>query len=226
LGSGDTDSRSCGFLGGYYYTAAEMDGVPYDSKWDCILEYYNVWQDVVSRGRFADEARGIDIVGYGNGETPDVAGGQKAAQDLIVAHPDIDILMIETDTMYPGVKVVLDQNGLVPGEDIIVSCAADGTKIGMDRMRDGEILCIGNNSSAVCALGAMNMIHAIFTENFDANNILPSSFMPTVAITPENVDEYYDPDADLAKGIAGKFWTVPEYNAAHSSSGGGVADPF
>jgi ABC-type sugar transport system substrate-binding protein len=226
LGTGDTDSRSCGFLGGYYYTAAKMDGDPYDSMWDCILEYYYVWQDIETKGKYSDESRGIDVVGYGNGETPDVAGGQKSAQDLIVAHPDVDILQVETDTMYPGVKVVLDQNGLVPGKDVIIACTADGTKEGMDALKAGEILVIGNNSPAVCALGAMDMIHAIFTENYDANNLVANSFMPTTAITKENIDEYYDPNSALAKGISGKFWTIPEYNEAHKGADGSAVDPF
>ena len=227
LGSGDTDSRTTGFIAGYNYAKAKIDGVPYESQWDCIMDAYHIWKGIANNGKYSDTVNGIEYVGYGNGETPTVEGGQKAAQDLVVAHPEINLLFVETDNMYPGVRVILDQNGIVPGETMKIACAADATKFGMDYMKAGEIVCIGNNSSETYSLAAMRLIEDIFYNGYDANNLLENTFLPVALVTPENVDQFYDPNSDLAKGDISsmKLITVTEWNDSHVNVEG-APNPF
>jgi len=213
LGSADTESRANGFLAGFQYAIRELDGNPFESEWDAIYEGYHVWREFVSTGSFRNDAMRINLVGYGHGETPDAPGGIRAANDLIAAHHNIDLLYVETDNMWPGVEVVLRQNGLVPGQDLIVACAADATRFGLEAIMSGEILAIGNNSSAMSATGIMEVIRAIFHYGEDMNNLTVNTFTPTVVINRENVDQFYDPDQPFARGIPFALQTVEEFNA-------------
>ena len=43
-------------------------------------------------------------------------------------------------------------------------------------------------------------------------------FTPTNAITIENLDEYWDGKAEVAKGAPVKFQTIDEYNAGDAAS--------
>ena len=225
IGSADTESRANGFISGFQYALRELDGKPYASKWDAIYEGYFTWREFMDNGKLLKEDARINLVGYGNGETPDAPGGQKAANDLVAGNRDMDLLFVETDNMWAGVEVVLRQNGLTPGEDLIVSCAADATKVGMEAIKRGEILAISNNSSAMNAMGMIEIIRGLFEEGYsnrDYNNLIANTYTPTVCITKENVDQFYDPDNDLARGMPYDFKTVTEHNSGISST----ADPF
>jgi len=225
IGSADTESRANGFISGFQYALRELDGNPYASKWDAIYEGYHVWREFMDNGKLLKADARINLVGYGNGETPDAPGGQKAANDLVAGNRDMDLLFIETDNMWAGVEVVLRQNSLKPGEDLIISCAADATKVGLEAIMNGEILAISNNSSAMNAMGMVEIIRGLFEEGYsnrDYNNLVANTYTPTVCITKENVEQFYDPDQDLARGIPYDFKTVPEHNANLSDT----SDPF
>ncbi len=124
--------------------------------------------------------------------------------------------------MWPGVEVVLKQNSLTAGTDLYVVCAADGTKEGMEAIKDGSLLAIANNSSSMNAIGMATIVRNLFLDDKDMNNIVPNTYTPTVAITKENVDEFYDPEKDLAGGLDYELQTVDQYNSSVSDT----APPF
>lgn len=227
LSFGDSQSRNCGTYAGFLYYLAKYDGKPYPDKWSAIVDGATIWVKVIDEGKYnvandkntkwlfeGGEAPRINIRGYGMG-TPDSPGGQQAVQDLIVAHPDIDICLFDTDTMFPGGEVVLNQNGKYPGKNIWVAAAADGTPYGMEKIKNGEIVAIGNNSSLMNAYGMATVMRDIYMggKANEMNNAIPNTYTPTVAITIENVDDYYDPNMTIAKGIPFEVETIDEYNA-------------
>jgi len=223
FGTGDTESRGNGFVSGYLYAAREIDGNPYPSKWEAMLDGYNIWSKYSANGKYDASDKGLNLVGYGQSPSaPDPPGGQAAANDLIAGHQDMDLLFVECDPMWPGVEVVLKQFNLKPGKDLIVACGADGTAYGMEAIKRGEIMAIGNNSSSMNYIGMMTIVRNLFIDGKDMNNIMPNTYTPTLAITKENVDDFYDPDKPLAGGMPYELQTVDEYNASVSDT----ADPF
>jgi len=223
FGLGDTESRGNGFVSGYLYAAREIDGNPYPSKWDAMLDGYNIWSKFSASGKLDASDVGLNLVGYGQSPgAPDAPGGQGAANDLVTANQDMDLLYVECDPMWPGVEVVLKQFNIKPGEDMLVACAADGTAYGMEAIKRGEIMAIGNNSSSMNSLGMMTIVRNLFIDGKDMNNIMPNTYTPTLAITKENLDKFYDPSKPLAAGMDYELQTVDEYNASVSDT----ADPF
>lgn len=224
IGSGDTESRGNGFVGGYLYAAREIDGNPYPSKWEAIYDGYNIWREFADKRSKSVPEQGLELLSYGQtaNSNPDAPGGREATEDLIAVLPNLDLLVVECDPMWPGAEQVLRENNRTPGVDIQIACPADGTRVGMEALMRGEIIAIGNNSSRMNAIGMMTIAKNIFVDGKDMNNIVANTYTPTLAITKENVAEFYNPDDDLAMGMAYELQTVDDYNASVSPT----ADPF
>ena len=225
LGNGETQSRNTGFYSGFLYALAELDGNPYPSKWPAIVDGFGCWLKLSEEGIYDASQDGfrINLRGYGSGNTADAPGGQLGCSDLIVAHPEIEVLTFDACTMFPGAEPVLKQNGKTPGEDIYIACAADGSPYAMECIKEGRIIAVGNNSSSMNAYGLISAARAIFIEGRDMNNIVPNTYTPTTAITAENLDQFYDPDLPMAKGIPYELEDIDDYNLRMSDAGG---DPF
>jgi len=209
----DSESRPCGFIGGFLHKSAEMAGNPYPSKYDAMLEGYYAWVDLRDNGKLDLSEKGINFVGYGSGGSPDPQGGQKASSDLLTAHPEMDLLFVETDPMFPGVEAEIKSHNKVPGKDILVVCAADGLKAAMDAIKDGRLMATGYNSPLLNGTTIVDLIHEMFEKNRDVNNLVANAYTPAYIITSENVDEFYDPNLDVAKPVPFSVPTVDEYNA-------------
>jgi ribose transport system substrate-binding protein len=221
-GSSDSEGRASGFLGGWLCQSRIMDGNPYPSQYDAIWEGYKAWKKLLNEGTLDLSDAGLNFVGIGKAGNPDAEGGRKATADFITAHPDVDLIICENDAMFGGVEVNLNQYNLEPGKDVQVVCPADGIAEGLQKLKDGKILCIGNNSAHSVSDAIMDLIYMIFEEGYDASNLPAAVFTPTVAITRENLDEYWDGKAEVAFGAPVTFQTIDEYNAAQAEGG----DPF
>jgi len=209
----DSESRPCGFIGGYLYKSAELAGNPYKSEYDAMLDGYYAWIDLRDKGKLDLSEKGLNLVGYGNGGSPDPQGGQKASSDLLTAHPDMDVLMVECDSMFPGALAEIKGHNMVAGKDIQVVCAADGLKTAMDEIKNGTLMATGYNSPVLNGTTIVELIHDMFEEGRDVNNLVANAYTPAAIITAENVDEFYDPNSDVAKAIPFEVPTVDEYNA-------------
>ena len=216
MDSADAQSRSTGFIAGYLFKAAEMDGEPYETQWEATLEAYETWLTIRDSGRLVDSGMPIDFVGYGTGESTDAAAGQTASSDLLTANPEMDILMVETDTMLPGALAELRSQGKEAGEDIKVVCAADGTTEALEYIQDGALFATATNIPTYNGESIVNLIHKMFREGFDANNLPANSYTPTMAIHEGNVDEYYDADSPFALADEWDIMTIEEYNEANA----------
>ena len=225
IATGDAQSRNAGAISGFLYKRAQLEGKPYPNKWAAIVDGYKLWRKWADEGKLDASADfRIDFRGYGVGDFPDIQGGQKGAADLFVAHPEIEILQIDTDTMFPGVEVVMKQYNLVPGKDTYIICGADGTAYGLEALKDDRIIAIANNSSSMNGLGMASCMKAIFVDGRDMNNIVANSYTPTIAITKKNADEFIPPGSgrDLALGIPWELTDIDDYNATIDEN----AEPF
>ncbi|QSX09419.1 sugar ABC transporter substrate-binding protein [Alkalibacter rhizosphaerae] len=215
MDSADAQSRTTGLIAGYLYKAAEIEGKPYETKWDAVLEAYEAWITIRDTGNLVGTDMPLDFVGYGTGESTDAAAGQIASSDLLTANPDMDILLVETDTMLPGALTEVRQQGLTAGEDIKIVCAADGTREALEYIKEGSLFATATNIPYYNGEKIVELIHKMYAEGFDANNLPSNSFTPTMAIHAGNVDEYYDANAAFALAGEWDIMTIEEYNAAN-----------
>lgn len=217
MSSADAQSRSTGLIAGYLYKAAELDGDPYEEKWDAVLDAYNAWITIRDSGRYLAEDSGLPVnfVGYGTGESTDAAAGQVAASDLLTSNPDMDILLVETDTMLPGALAEINQQGLVAGQDLKVVCAADGTREALEYIQSGELFATATNIPYYNGEKIVELIHKMYAEGFDANNLPANEYTPTMCINAGNVDDYYDASKPFALAGDWEMMTIEEYNEAN-----------
>ena len=71
----------------------------------------------------------------------------------------------------------------------------------------------GYNSPLLNGTTIVDLIHEMFEKNRDVNNLVANAYTPAYIITSENVDEFYDPNLDVAKPVPFSVPTVDEYNA-------------
>jgi len=233
LEDADSNSRPCGWIAGYLYQSAQMNGTPYASKYDALLEAYNVWQVYKNDRKYDLSAKGLMLSQLGVGEGTDAAKGQAAAADILVAEPDMDLLMVEMDSMAIGALAEIKTQGKTPGKDIKVATCADATLTSLNYIKSGELMATATNIPYLYSALMFNMIYNMFdgtgTDKTQAEwcsyyNDMPASvYVPTMAITADNIDKYYPPDTN--DPIFGQFatfdpWTpmdIPSYNTAHAN---------
>lgn len=211
-----SNSRPCGWISGYLYKKAEIDGNPYASKYDAILDGYNYWLQLKSKGSLdLSSEHGLNFVGVG--ENTDAAAGQKASSDILTASPEMDLLIVEQDSFLPGVIQEVKQHGRTAGEDITLVTCGDGTRDVLDYIKSGEVLATATCIPYYNGWGAMALVNKMFTGQADANNMPVNSYTPTICINPDNVDDYYDADLDFAKYDDWDPISIDEYNKKHAN---------
>ncbi|MCG8333208.1 MAG: substrate-binding domain-containing protein [Proteobacteria bacterium] len=130
----------------------------------------------------------VKVLGQGWGGWS-TAGGMTAMEDLLTAHPDINVVLGENDSMVLGAREALKAAGRLKG--ILLVAAADGQKEAYDLIRKGEYGVTGLNNPNEIAKKAVDIgIQAL-------NGRLPKNFKrlyytKPAAITKENVDQFYD----------------------------------
>lgn len=130
----------------------------------------------------------FQVVGQGWGGWS-TEGGLDAMEDLLVAHPDVNVVLGENDSMVLGARAALQAAGRL--EDVVLVAAADGQKEALELIRDGEYGATGLNNPSLIARTAVDVgLQALRGE-------LPEempriTFTEPAAITQENVDQFYD----------------------------------
>ncbi len=135
---------------------------------------------------------GFTVVGQGWGAWTQ-EGGVKAMEDLLTAHPDINAVLAENDSMALGAMRAIQDAGKAD-KNILIFAAADGQKEAVKLIEDGKYGATGLNDPAV--IGKMAADLAVKA----ANNQVPAgypkiTFTPPVAITKANAAQYYKPAA-------------------------------
>lgn len=133
---------------------------------------------------------GFKVLGQGWGKWTQ-EGGLKAAEDLLTAHPDVNMIMGENDSMVLGALRALEDAGK---KDVLVFAAADGQKEALKLIMEGKYGATGRNDPAEIARTALDIGVKAATGKLPAN-FSKLTLLEPVAITKENVAKFYKQDA-------------------------------
>jgi len=123
--------------------------------------------------------------------------GQVAAENMLAAHPDIDLIMGLNDSMALGAYNVI--KGKPAYDKVYVAAAADGQKEGLALIKEGgcksRYISTGLNSPSLAAQDALKIALDIATGAKKPSDYPKEYFTKAVGIGCDNIDEYYDPNS-------------------------------
>ncbi|MEJ1223909.1 substrate-binding domain-containing protein [Sediminicola sp. 1XM1-17] len=119
------------------------------------------------------------------------AGGLKAMEDILVAHPDINVVITESDVCVLGAIKAIAQAGKT--DDILIVAGADGQKEAIKYIMDTDFYgCTAMNSPVQIGRNAVE--YAVQYMN-GKTDFPKTSYTPPLLITKENASKYYNPKA-------------------------------
>lgn len=213
MGYSVADSRVNGMIGGIVYQRSKEMGKTL-SREDAMLKGYNLFLALRDKGKFSDKDTDFEVSGFGEGGWTE-EGGLKAGEDLLTASHDANLILAENDFMGIGAIRAIQNASLTPGKGgILVACAADGSKAAFELIKKGKMLSTGYNCPFMAGKYAVELIHMIFEEGYDANNMpIETSYQP-YSINATNIDKFYDRNSDFAQMQDLKFKTIDQLVAA------------
>ena len=116
-------------------------------------------------------------------------GGLKAMEDILVANPDINLLVAENDAMAIGALKAINEAGKAAG---ITVAAFDGQKEAYELIREGKYGATALNSPEELARLVVEAVVRYLNGQKQIDKVI---YTQPVLITKENVDKYYDPKA-------------------------------
>lgn len=119
-------------------------------------------------------------------------GGLTAMEDILTAHPDVNVVLGENDSMLLGARNALRASGL--DDQVLLVAAADGQKEALELIAEGEYGATGLNNPALVAATAVDIAKQAIDGTLPEGTPAVTYTEPA-AITQENVAKFYDPDA-------------------------------
>lgn len=116
-------------------------------------------------------------------------GGLKAMEDILVANPDINLLVAENDAMAIGALKAINEAGKSANITIV---GFDGQKEAYELIRQGKYGATALNSPKELARLVLEAVVKYLNGERQIDKVI---FTPAVLITKENVDKFYDPKA-------------------------------
>jgi ribose transport system substrate-binding protein len=206
-----SNSRVAAFLGGWIYAKQQMAGTAKPYRQDAQLEGYNGYLTLVRSGRLdLSSAYGVNVVGMANGGFND-AGGMAAAEDLLTAHPNIKLIFPDNDQEAAGAIKVLDQRGLTGQIQVVTGCDGDTSALGI--VGEGKLLSTGYNNPLAITKAIVELIHMLFEEGYDANDMPMITALPVSLFTRDNYMNVFDPGTEYGKILDVEFLTTGQANA-------------
>lgn len=148
-----------------------------------------VFRGFVEGSLRANNSVNLTVVAQGWGEWA-TEGGLNAMEDILTAFSDINVLLCENDSMCLGAQRAIADAGL--SDQILVLAAADAQKEALEAIMAGTYGATGLNDPALVASTAVDLIVEYLNGRRDFERV---TYTPAVAITQENVAEFYNPDA-------------------------------
>ena len=116
-------------------------------------------------------------------------GGLKAMEDILVANPDINLLIAENDAMGMGALKAINESGKAAN---IIVAGFDGQKEAYEMIREGKFGATALNSPKELARLVVEAVVKYLNGERQIDKVI---YTPAVLITKDNVDKYYDPKA-------------------------------
>lgn len=143
-------------------------------------------------GQLRNEGRArFEVVGQGWGGWGN-EGGLKAMEDLLTANPDINVVLGENDSMVLGAQKAMEQANR--SEGVLFLAAADGQKEALEEIQAGKYGATGLNDPALVASTAVDLAKKALDGELKGD-ISKITYTTPVAITKDNVSQYYKKDA-------------------------------
>ena len=121
--------------------------------------------------------------------------GQVAAENMLAAHPDVDLVLGLNDSMAIGAYNVVKNKPAY--KNVFIAASADGQKEALALIKSGgckgRYISTGLNSPSLAALEALKIAVAIGTGTKSPGDYPKQSFTKAVGIGCKNIDEYYNP---------------------------------
>jgi len=117
--------------------------------------------------------------------------GLRAMEDILTAHPDVNVVLSEADIINFGAMRVLDEKGK---NDVLVAAAADGQKEAYAFIKEGKYGATGLNDPTLVANTAVEIAVKAFRKEL-GDGVQKLTLTEPAAVHAENVDEYYNPDS-------------------------------
>lgn len=119
------------------------------------------------------------------------AGGLKAMEDILVAHPDINVVITESDVCVLGAIKAIAQAGKT--DDILIVAGADGQKEAIKYIMDTDFYgCTAMNSPVQIGKNAVKCAVQFMNGKKDFPK---KSYTAPLLITKKNAAKYYNPKA-------------------------------
>lgn len=117
-------------------------------------------------------------------------GGLSAAEDMLMAAPDINCIVAENDDMALGALKAVQA---AKRSDIVI-VSVDGQKEVYRLIKEGgQILATGRNDPTECA--TLTLETAL--KWYQSENVSKTVYLDPISVSKNNVDKYYDPNASF-----------------------------
>ncbi len=123
--------------------------------------------------------------GWGNWT---LLGGIEAMEDILAAHPDVNLLVAENDAMAMGALKAIEESGRA---DNVLVVGYDGQKEAYELIMEGKYGATALNSPGELARLVVESV-VRYKNGMRLDKVIHT---PAVLITKDNVDKYYDPNA-------------------------------
>jgi ribose transport system substrate-binding protein len=121
--------------------------------------------------------------------------GQVAAENMLAAHADVDLVLGLNDSMAIGAYNVVKNKAAY--KNVYIAASADGQKEALALIKDGgckgRYISTGLNSPSLAAEDALKIAVAIGTGDKSPSDYPKESFTKAVGIGCKNIDQYYNP---------------------------------
>jgi len=193
-GNTEAQKRRNGFWAGLMQSRISLkEGVEVsiDEMFDRALE---LEQELVSSGRFYDERTDFEVMMQAFGDFSET-GGMNAAEDMLVAHADANLLISENDPMAQGALKAIKNQGIAG--QVRICAVADGMTSTQKLIIDGEIAQCGQNNPYTVAALAIEVGRQLLVDKVDPASLDDHIYTPPVLMNAENIQEYYNPDREF-----------------------------
>lgn len=152
-----------------------------------------MYDTLVSKGKAENTDANFSIEGQGWGNWI-IDDGLTATEDLLTAHPDVNMIFGENDQMLFGSLKALENAGM---KGVNIVAAADGAQAAYDLIKtnetdDNPYIATGLNSPVLVSQKGMEIAEDVVVNGASWDKYEQVTTTDAAAVTIDNVDQYYE----------------------------------